>query len=300
MPKKVTLSKEVFPGYFSNEPEYEINEILLSNGSYFFYQEVLMTLKSDIYSLLYEVKISARGRIREIYIANGDKIKMGQLLFDVEYEDEITNFESLSFEYNKQKLNDSEVTLLIDDFTKEKSIFFNKLAGQKDERFFKTCSENDYGLWSFQITFENNNGFVYIRFLSTSKNFPISRNDSIILLFDEDVTINYSFTNSSNKLNGVYMNFKPLTTYDIKIFTSLNFKKLKLINNKIGLQSVYHISINRFINSSENDSLRYFESSNFWFKSQYRSEAEAQYLLKKMVACFIKAHIDNDLFLQIN
>ena len=84
-----------------------------------------------------------------------------------------------------------------------------------------------------------------------------------------------SFQQIQLNLNGkLFSQTKP--SHDLKKFASTNLKKIKLTSEKRGIYDVYHLQ--RVLPNS-----------------QYKSEIEAQYLLKFMIALFIKQHIDNNL-----
>ena len=185
--------------------------------SYVFANDTLMVLKNLSSPNL--VTIPFDGKIFSISVTKGQIVKSGALLFKVQKSENISDFSSLAFEYNKKKLHDTAITFIIDDFTKEKSIAFSRIAGQ-DTNYFDIYSDSEFP-YSLGLTFENNNGFAYMKFLSISPSFTLTKGDSIILLFEDDTTINYKFQLKGNvqKIYGgsIYSNIRPITIDDVVV-----------------------------------------------------------------------------------
>jgi hypothetical protein len=276
--QKIFFTKEFSDHILIEDTDFEVIEVNIESNCFVFADDTLIRLKS-LATCINKIKLPYNGQIINNHIKVGQSIKIGTLLFEVKKANNISNFSELAFEYNAKKLRDTLVTMCIDDFTKEKSIFFSKVAGQ-ETKYFDTYSSDS--IHSLGITFENNNGFTYMKFQTTSPTFNLSKGDSMILLFDDESTMNIKFLSKPNidKISGYkisyYTNIKPLTIQEIDIFAKNNLKKIKITSEKRGLYDVYHLQ-------------------KILPDSQYKSEIEAQYLLKFMVAMFVKQHIDNNI-----
>jgi|GEM_PF-3290347 hypothetical protein len=270
---------EKFPGKNIHElDEYEVSELKLLPGNYFHSNEIIIRLKSCIMGAgIVSLKIPFNGKVISIPVSNGQIIRKNSLVIEVEIF-EGSDFFSHLLEQNKPILNDTEISILIDDFTKEKSISFTKIAGQPTQ-YFKTYSENSNSeLLFFGLTFENNNGFVYIKFLSQSGNLSLSKKDTIILLFADKSTITYNLQTSAIGKKYYYTNFHPLTYDDLLKLGTTDLLKLKVTSSKNNSYDVFHLQRN-------------------FHNSQYKSEIEGQYLLRFMIANFVQVHLDNNLAL---
>lgn len=274
---KIYFTKDICDYIFLENADFEVVEINVADEGIAFASETVIKLKSHE-RWINKIQLPFDFRVLNSYIKVGQIIQLGTLLFEVQKADDISNFHELAFQFNVKKLQETSVSIFVDDFTKEKSIFFTQIAGQ-ETKYFETYSDNS--VYPLGLTFENNNGFVYMKFKSASPTFNLSKGDGMIILFDDDSTMSFSFIiksnmNKSSGLMTIYTNVKHLTLKEIEQFARHNLKKIKLTSKKNGLYDVYHL-----------------EKRVSW--SPYKSQIEAQYLLKYMVALFVKQHIDNNM-----
>jgi len=119
---------------------------------------------------------------------------------------------------------------------------------------------------------------MFIKFISLCPSFTLAKGDSIILLFENDTTLSLTFQMKPVGEKSIHINIYPLTIEELNKFAVSNLKKIKVTSRLKGIFDVYHF----------NKEVR---------EPQYRSEVEAQYILRFMVACFVKAQIENNLML---
>jgi hypothetical protein len=278
MIKTIDFNHDSFSGLIL-KGGYEIIEIRNNVFDYVFKKEAILKLRSLLLtSEIIDFTSPSDGRIIELPIAINQIVNMNDHLFSIETSDSIQNFTMESFEFNKKKLHDTIVEMDIDEFTDNKTIWFTKVAGLETEylKFYSNTQFMEYPMLG--ITFQNFNGFVYARFESFNEHLTLEANDSIILLFEDNIKINYTFKNDRRGEKYSYRNSHVLTSDDLMIFENKSLLKVKLTSYRKGIYEIYHLQ-NRYPHS------------------QYKSEIEGQYLLKFMASMFVKFHIANQLAL---
>lgn len=181
--------------------------------------------------------------------------------------------------WRERKLKNTEASLLIDDFTKERIIFLTKVAGMEKEKYVYTYQLNDFehlislNRMELYLSFSYNTKSFFLHLLSTNKDFNLAKGDSIIFLFDDDTTITSTcLTSITSSNSGSYRNVASLSYEEIKTFATKKIRKWKLTNNRKALYEV-----GGFIHNRRNP--------------QYKSESEGQFLLRTAATTIIKAVI---------
>jgi len=148
----VELSKANCSNILVDTFEFEVVEISIEEGDCVSAGEKVMKLKSPI-KLINEVIMPQDGRILNVIVEKGQKIRIGDKLFKIQIAESVVDFNSLVIEYRKKKLHNTTVALLIDDFTKKKSLSFTKIAGEEIS-YLKMFSDSNKVDYFVGITFE--------------------------------------------------------------------------------------------------------------------------------------------------
>ena len=256
--------------------DFRITQLRITEGHFYAHKEVLAKLEcKGVRKRTIFLKMPFDGQIISNNLRKGYRIKKNDLLFTATKIIDSSKHKSEIINQSLEKLNNNAISIVKDDFTKEISVVFTMVAGE-ETKYFKLYSENSISEYSyFGITFGNNNGFAYIKFISTSSDFQLSTNDSIILLFDDDSTLTYVFTNIFSVQKYHYFNIQPLTIDSLKKFATIDLKKIKVMNSRRNIYDVYHLQ-------------------NSFIKSQYNNEISGQFLLRLIVKRYIEIHKTNN------
>lgn len=273
--ERIFFDKTCCPSLILTTTEYKVIEITTQVNEIVFEGEAILKLKSFLSEINY-VKMPYEGQIRSINVASGDEIRVGHLLFEILKPTDIENYTEKATEARRRKLHKTSISCLIDDFTKKKSISFNEIAGVKTSTLDLVSRTTEI----LGLAFENNNGFAYLRVLSISEDLALAKGDQIIFLFCDDSTLDYSFQQKATGDKWMHSNHLPLSYEYHKKFASSNLKKVKLTSERKGLFNIYSFD--------KTDKTK-------TYNTQYRTEEEGQYLLRYMLAMYLKACIDNGL-----
>lgn len=118
---------------------------------------------------------------------------MNKQILSVTRIENLSELESKLMEQNTERLNQTNISILSDDFTDEKTIKFTKVAGEETSYFKLYRNDSDFAHEYLGITFINHNGFPYLSFLSTAKEFSLAEGDSIIFLFEDKEKLEFVF-----------------------------------------------------------------------------------------------------------
>lgn len=173
---------------------------------------------------------------------------------------------------DKEKLDETELALLIDDFTGAQSILFTKIARNPTQYFnvYRAGSETPYDYISITFVFDNG---IWLVFHSRENNFKFQPGDSIVLVSEtkEKMDITFGDGKVGNTNNHKYS--VELSAEDFSFFILYKFDKLKITNQKKGLYAIYtvnHSVVEQFLGSA-----------------QYDNAMEGQYLLNLMAKKFV-------------
>ncbi len=180
---------------------------------------------------------------------------------------------------HEHKLNNTEASLLIDDFTKRRSIILTNVAGIENERYIYTYTLHDNfttnlsSLTKLGLSFTYSNGFFFLHLISFDKDFQLAKDDNIIFLFHDDITLTATCaTAKAVDSSGTYRNVTHLLYNDMKNFATKKLVKWKITSVRKAVFQVGGPVNNMYI-------------------TQYKGEEEGQYLLqviaKKLIQCVI-------------
>jgi hypothetical protein len=179
----------------------------------------------------------------------------------------------------EKKICETEASLLIDDFTKDRTILITKVAGDETEKYIFTYPFNYFERilvlkqMELGISFTYNNNTFFLHLLSKSKEFTLAKGDEIIFLFEDDTTItSISLTGSSSSGSGIYRNVAVLNYHEIRKFATTRVLKWKLTSKR---KSIYEVG--GFIYNGKDP--------------QYKAENEGQFLLNILAIRMIQAVI---------
>lgn len=190
---------------------------------------------------------------------------------------------------HESKLGKIDATLLIDDFTKRRSIFITKVA-DVEERYVYTYTLTDDPFSSIShltkigISFSYSERHFFLHLISFDSDFQLAKDDSIIFLFDNDITVSATCMTSKVKDNGgTFRNVLPLSYSDIRTFATVKFLKWKLISHRKALFQVGGLLNNANV-------------------AQYKGEKEGQFLLMSMSKKIIQGVIihEGNYFNEVN
>ena len=175
------------------------------------------------------------------------------------------------------KMDDTEASLIIDDFTQEKTIQLTKVAGDKFHLFVDTFEfdERDRFIENLKVIglqFAYLDDKFYLRFSGN-----IAKNDLIHFLFEDSTVIEKKIGNKSPLHRAEYAEVVELSISEMKVFASVFLRKWKLTKS----------DINTFIIGGFID--------NPYFK-QYTNIVDGQYLLLATARVLIKqviVHLPN-------
>ena len=109
-----------------------------------------------------------------------------------------------------------------------------------------------------------------------SSDFQLRKDDTVILLFNDNSKLTYKFSKNRTGQKYMYSNSELLTKESIIIFATKKLKKIKITNANRNLFDVYHLQRS-------------------FFNSQYHNEISGQYLVWLMTKKFIEIHKDNNI-----
>ena len=187
-------------------------------------------------------------------------------------------------------LDDTEASLIIDDFTKEKSIQITKVAGNTQNLFvdtFEFYEENGLIRGSKKVSFQFafHDGQFLLRI-----NGVVNTGDILYFLFDDKQIITKTIANSPPLHRATFATTIPLTSEEMKLFATIFLEKWKLTS----------VALNTFQIGGFIDKI--FLSD---LNKQYPTSEEGQYLLlltarqliKQVILHFPKLHYE-DLLIQ--
>ncbi|PIB39083.1 hypothetical protein [Maribacter sp. 4G9] len=283
--EKIFLKKPFFTSRIEYIPEsdsFEIEDIFVEPGQYFRAKETILTVGSLIHgSGILSISLPFSGQLEKIYLETGGSIGLNEQILSVIKIENNQFIENKLFEQNKEQLNQTEVGLLTDEFTDEKTICFTKIAGQETQYFHLYRHKADFALEFLGLTFTNHNGYPYLSLVSTSKELPLSKGDSIIFLFENKEKLEIVFNSASNGKGYWRTNNTKLTSESLQIFLKSNLVKAKISNNRKNIYDIYVLDHEFKRNYNED------------YQPQYYSLLEGQYLIKLMTSKFIKINLDN-------
>lgn len=259
--------------------EFLLMEKYVDSGDYFLKDQSLFKLGSKIHgSGTVQIKLPFSGRIEKYHMNSFINLKFGDKLISVSKFDDESFVQDKLFEKQKQKLDLTEVSLIVDEFTDGETIKFTKISDDETE-FFKLYEPNaSYSFQFLGFSFVNHNGFVYLSFHSRNENFSLSKGDSIIMLFEGGVKLEFEFKNAGHGTKGARTNYE-LLNYDIlNTFLTRKFLKLKIISVRRNLYDVYDLN-HSIKKDNQNEELSF---------TQYDTELAGQYLLQLLTFKFIE------------
>ena len=180
------------------------------------------------------------------------------------------------------KMDDTEASLIIDDFTKETTIQLTKVAGDSYKLFVDTFELDDRDRFigdlknlGLQFAFQNDKFYLRLKGL-------ISNNDIIHFLFEDDTVIEKTINNNPSLLRSEYAETVELNIPEMKVFATTFLKKWKL--TKYGLNTFV---IGGFIDNP------YFKQYTNKIDGQYLLLATARQLIKQVIFHLPKPELRN-------
>jgi hypothetical protein len=157
-------------------------------------------------------------------------------------------------------IDDTEASLLIDDFTKEKSIQITKVAGNKLNLFVDTFefTERDCFIESLRkvgFQFAYNDGQFFLRLKGA-----INKGDTIHFLFEDGKVIEKAITKTFPFHRAEYAEAVEINVEETKVFATTFLKKWKITTSRTNV-----FIVGGFIDSK--------------YVGQYPTSEEGQYLL---------------------
>ncbi len=264
--------------------EFKLEKLFVEPGKYFRQNQTIMTLGSQIHgSGILFVRLPFGGRVEKIHLDKENLVGMNKQVLSVTRIEDLSELYSKLLEQNIEKLDQTEISILSDDFTGEKTIKFTKVAGE-DTSYFKLYRNDTDSIYEYLgMSFINYNGVSYLSFLSIVKEFSLAKGDSITFLFDNKEGLELVFNSSSSGESGRKSNYIQLTSEHLNIFLNKNLVKAKIVSSRKNLYDVYVLDNKVYENEISTDS------------AQYLTEKEGQYLLKMMTSKFIKMNLENKL-----
>ncbi|MEJ7680035.1 MAG: hypothetical protein WKG06_19685 [Segetibacter sp.] len=166
-------------------------------------------------------------------------------------------------------IDDTEASLLIDDFTKEQSIQITKVAGNTQNLFVDTfefverdCYVQNQRRLSFQFAY--NKGVFFLRIKGA-----VNKGDTIYFLFDNDKLIEKVITETFAFHRVEYAEAFELRNEEVKLFATVFLKKWKITKRASNTFIVGGFIDNKYV-------------------GQYPTSEEGQYLLLSMARQLIK------------
>jgi len=178
------------------------------------------------------------------------------------------------------KMDDTEASLIIDDFTKETTIQLTKVAGDSHNLFVDTFELDERERFidnlknlGLQFAFHNDKFYLKLKGL-------ISKNDIIHFLFEDDTVIEKTINSNSFLLRTEYVEAVELNNSEMKAFATTFLKKWKL--TKFGINTFI---IGGFIDNP------YFKQYTCNIDGQYLLLASARQLIKQVIFHLSKPQI---------
>ncbi|WDF45247.1 hypothetical protein PQ459_10085 [Chryseobacterium sp. KACC 21268] len=199
-------------------------------------------------------------------------------------------FENLDFNNLPAELiNNTQISLLYDEFEETKTIEFTRVGYGIDESFtkndfstiFKLYVESNSTLEYFGLSFVNHNGYAYMDIFLRGSDIKLVSGDYFIILFEDDIKKKFQFQNPAKSTNSYISNNSiELTQEDLVLFLSRNILKVKVVSLRKNIYNIYKL------NELDNTKLKYF-----FF--QYWSKESGQILLRYMTYLFIDFNLKN-------
>lgn len=269
-----SVIKPIFYGKkIPNTERYKASKIL-KEGDFFLKNQPILNLSPTIHgSGNAKFSLPFNGQIKQFKFDEGEEICIND---EIVYAEPIKDNEHLYSELLKQnliKLNKTDISILKDDFTHDKSIKFTKVSGEQTP-YFKIYGDSIYDYLG--ITYICLDKKPYISFISTNDDLKLDKGDSIIILFENKERLIFEFK-QNGKGRGLNINHSNLTEDRLNKLLKLKADKIKVTNNKTGKFTVYLLNHN-LIDKYDNN-------------IQYSTKMEAQYLLQKMTAMLIELNL---------
>lgn len=259
--------------------QFELSEIKVNEGEYFKANQTLFILGSKIHGsgLLY-VNLPYGGRIDNFLIKKDTRIGLNNALLIVHKIEDNNTLNLKLLEQNRPKLEQTEVSYQEDEFTDAKTIKITKVASEESEYFKLYLDQATLAHEYLGLSLVNHNGYVYVSFNSRNEDITLEKGDSLIMIFEDKLKLNFTFLHAGEGTKGFRFNHSPIGFEELDILLNKRLKKVKLISVRKKLYSIYHMD--HKINENQSFSIDQ--------NAQYQTELEGQYLLQLVTARFIE------------
>lgn len=209
------------------------------------------------------------GMITDFVVKKNDIVKRDIYIGQILASSYLNDFDDVIFQKTISKISQIEITKTIDDFDNTENVYISKIGGQ-NEHYFKMISVDDtLATYFIGLTFQSLNGRHFIKFCSSNPEFMLLQSETIILLFDDNIKLTFSFLDSSTSSKNLYINIVEINQQVIETFLTKNILKWRLTNFK--KDNIYGDFSNKFV----------------WLP--YKSSLEARYLLKQITKEYISS-----------
>lgn len=182
---------------------------------------------------------------------------------------------------------DTEISVLLDDFTWDRTIMFTKVSGQKTE-YFKLYRDKAYSFYQcLGFSFITHNEYSYLSVFSGSDGLSLAKGDSVIILFEDKTKIEFSFKTPSKGEKNNYVNSISLASEMLEIFLTKKIDKVKITSLRKSIYVIYSLDVDIKESPLSHDFVIKFNQY-----PQYSSREEGQELLQIMTRQFIQANKD--------
>lgn len=263
-------SEEFEPNINKNE-KFRVKEILINVGEYFAPNEPIILISSKLFRTTTFAIVLEYGGIVE-FISDCNNFSLNEsILLVKKIKNELTLKNNLLAE-RIEKLDKIKIFKETDDFNGSWTIKFTNILLENNS-FLKIYETNS--LSYLGLSFVNYNGFSYLNFTSNIDDMPLSKNDEIIFLFENNNRLSVIFEINSSGSKGYKQNRITLNETILKAFLFENLSKIKVTNKK---KNTYTICSFKHKNKCYSFTT---------LKPQYYSEFYGQFVLRFMVYKFI-------------
>lgn len=261
--------------------QFKIIDVFIKKNEYFKANQTIFTLGSEVHGsgILY-INFPFGGKINSYLVNKNNSIKINNKLLNVKRIDNINLLNQKVLEQNLLNLNQTEISYLEDEFTNDKTIKVTKLANEDTEYFSLYLDQSNSADDFLSFTLVNHNGYTYISFYSSNEDITLSKNDRVILLFDDKSKLDIVFTNAGEGTKGQRFNSHEIGFDELNTLLNKNLIKGKMISSRKNLYSVYNM----------NHEVNLNQKSSYNKKALYQTELEGQFLLQLMVQKFIQVN----------